>query len=31
MFALLSLPLMAASYLGAWIGRAMFDTKQAGN
>jgi hypothetical protein len=30
MFALLSLPLMAASYLGAWIGRAMFGARQAG-
>jgi len=30
MFALLSLPLMGVSYLGAWIGRAMFGTKQAG-
>lgn len=30
MFALLSLPLIAASYLGAWIGRTMSGAKQAG-
>ena len=31
MFALLSLPCIGESYLGAWIGRAAFGTKQAGN
>mgnify|MGYP003503159572 CR=1 FL=1 len=30
MFALLALPLILTSYLGAWIGRAMFGMKQAG-
>jgi peptidoglycan/LPS O-acetylase OafA/YrhL len=30
MFALLALPLIGASYLGAWIGRAMSGAKQAG-